>query len=417
MCLIIYAPKGQLVPRDVLSFAANQNSDGIGVMSEDGVHKYLGKKALKRARRYIESLAADQIPYAVHMRWATHGDINLDNTHPYKAPEGNHYIMHNGIISFTTAESSKAESDTAVYVRKYLHAMPDFEDTDYYKQVGTHIGYSNKFVIMDTDARFQVCNESQGIWIEGVWYSNTYSLPTAFVPRTNYSGGWWNGHRTGGMSDYDLDEWIPGTGAGSSTVTATSAVGTGVGVDNKAWKLGWKFCSQLHAWYDPKVYEVIDHKWLNGTTSKKLVKIETAEASVIEMKPNVEETGNKDYPAVTRPLLPRTATISGNIGHWPHEDRQAYYEALEAGLTPTEAAEYLDAGTDAGELAALRAMQGRVLAEATAPNEKEEAPPGGDFAEISLEDIEAFDSPTDGEDEEQTQVRTYLKSVAATLNV
>lgn len=390
MCLIAYAPKGELIPREVLSFAANQNGDGIGVMSSDGIHKYLGKKMLKRARRYIEELSEAKIPYAVHLRWATHGAICVDNTHPYKAPEGNHWIMHNGIIHHTTAESSAKESDTAVYVRKFLYTMPDFEDTKYYKTVGTHIGWGNKFIIMDRDARFQICNEEAGVWIEGMWFSNTYSLPNSFIP---VNRGYYGVNRT--------------TYYNSATEALEDAT-----EDGRAYQLGWKFCAYLGKWYNPATHEVIEKKWMDGETSKMIV----AKEPIV-----IEQTGNKDFPrSNVVPLLPRHP--SGNIGVWASEDRAAYYEALEAGMTPTEAADYLDPDpTHSAVLEALRDKQERTLAAAYDSHDKPDSPIGGDFPD-TLEDtqrlplLEVAPDP-DENDEEETKFKRYLRAVAATVHV
>lgn len=381
MCLIAYAPKGQLIPREVLSYAAWQNDDGIGVMSSDGVRKYLGNKMLKKARRYMESLAEAGTPYAVHMRWATHGDVTLDNTHPYQSPGKTHYIMHNGIISLTTAESSAEESDTAVYVRKFLDNMPDFEeDKKFYKDVAAHIGYGNKFVIMDQNHRFQICNEDAGIWIDGIWFSNTYSLPANYPPRPkqNYSvGGYYNTARSlypGYDVDYDDDRRSP-------------------------YQKGWRYEIRLKCWFNPETHEVVERTWNDGTTSAMLIK---RDIPLLEHKP-IEKVSNIRSP-------------SGNHGTWSHEDREAYYEALESGLTPTEATQYMDTGTmdanEAGEqaaLLALREQQGRELAAAYDSSDKPESPVGGDFPENPID--------LDTDDEDQSTFKRYLRAIAATVHV
>lgn len=410
MCLIAYAPKGQMIPRHVLSHAAFQNDDGIGIMSKLGVNKYLGKKMVKKARRYIETvLVPENIPYAIHFRWATHGDVNLDNTHPYKTPEGTHYVMHNGIISLTTAESSAAESDTAVYVRKYLAEMDKFDP----KRTGAHIGYSNKLVIMDKSGNFVVCNESQGDWIEGVWYSNTYSLPSSFVPARSYAGtgyqGGWGGH-TGYESDYGDVQTTMGT--------------------SKFWHKDWRFCAQTGDWYNPDTHEVVLKNWQSGHKSYMVVRKEFSGSKVIELHPKVEKvSGNKDFPVKGIAILPARAAV------WSNEDRAAYYEGLEAGLTAEEAEDYMDTGylsqgMDAGEraalevstqirefneskivsdeeLASLREQQGAILAATMKPHDKPEAPIGGDFPLLEA-------CPTERDEPEW---RKTLRAIAATIHV
>lgn len=207
MCLIAYSSKGKMIDRSILAYAYNQNPDGIGVMSLCGIEKFMGKKALKRARRYLETyLAPEEIPFAIHFRWATHGDIKLANTHPYEAPTGLHWIMHNGIISLTTQESSADESDTAVYVRKFMQNAPPLSDVAYYAQLERHIGWANKFCIMDSNGTFILCNEDAGTWIDDIWFSNTYSLPAHKVPDrwANYGGYY---HQRSGYTYIPREMW------------------------------------------------------------------------------------------------------------------------------------------------------------------------------------------------------------------
>lgn len=343
MCLIAYSPKGAMIPRDVLAYACAQNGDGIGVMSSDGINKYLGKKALKRARRYIEKvLVPNNIPYAIHFRWATHGDVILKNVHPYITPDQSHWVMHNGVLGLTTAESSAEESDTAVYVRKYMaEELPDFVDGKLrYIAIENQIGYSNKFLIMDSSGQFKICNESAGTWIEENWYSNTYSLPQSFIPARK-----WPSYNNGHYHVYDGDYSPLSLGSRS---------------------------------YEDSYY-----------------------------------SGSRRHP-VMRSLPPAHKPINEE---WNSEDRAAYYEALEAGMTFSEAQDYVDNGhkadtdhdddgmavitvgasSEAGELAAMRAIANTA--------QKEEAPIGGDFPENVPED----------DDEEQSNFRKYLKKVAATV--
>jgi hypothetical protein len=62
-----------------------------------------------------------------------------------------------------------------------LPSAPDHSDSgyyDYWRKVADMIGYGNKFLVMHADTgRFTLVNEDAGEWIDGLWYSNTYSLP------------------------------------------------------------------------------------------------------------------------------------------------------------------------------------------------------------------------------------------------
>lgn len=186
MCLIVYSPKGKAMRRDVFDFARRQNSDGIGIMSEFGVEKFLGKKSGKKAWRALNKLVASETPYGLHFRWATHGAVIKSLCHPFRAPGSDAHIMHNGVITQTAAKTTAWASDTILYIAGRMRHAPGPDHVDYkkfYETIEDDIGFGNKFLVYHSDSKaFTLCNEDAGYWIEENWYSNTYSLPTLFVP-------------------------------------------------------------------------------------------------------------------------------------------------------------------------------------------------------------------------------------------
>lgn len=359
MCLIAYSPKGEMVDRGILAYAYNQNGDGVGVMSAAGIEKFMGKKALKRMRRYVETyLVPEKIPFGIHFRWATHGAICMMNTHPYEAPEGKHWVMHNGVISMTTAESTDKESDTAVYVRKHLTAIEPYDNAPYWRRVENQIGWGNKLLVMDKEGQFKICHEDAGEWIDGIWFSNTYSLPASKVPNRGY---YMTRNHYSGWGEWDAEHGTYSTGykaADAAVNTSEPEVARGA------------------------IYRPVARSTATPTTTPGVV---------------IERDGTNVV------LLQRRKAA------WTNEDRRSYYEALEAGLSPASEAEYYDEGTDGGtatlilgtaqaqgEIAAARALQEAIA--------KEVQPIGGDFA-----------NPED--DEEQTSWRKYLARVAAGIYV
>lgn len=360
MCLIIYSPKGALVERSVAAYAHCQNSDGIGVMSVEGIEKFMGRKALKRAYRYIQTyLSPHETPYGLHFRWATHGDVKLANTHPYETPDGKHWVMHNGVISLTTAESSKNESDTAVFVRKYMDAIRPFDDKTYWTHIESLVNWGNKLLVMDDGGQFKICNEDAGVWVEGMWYSNTYSLPAAKIPVVN--SGWYDRWYQRDRGEYQTADYYK--------------------EENYVRINGIRY----HKDYLPKAYR-------SGNMSG--VVIERADGT-----------------SATVSLLPAPAanTAEPQIG-WESEDRRAYYEALESGLTPEQEAIYSDpgAGITVAEQTDTDRQTALALAVSDAIRNKEPAAIGGDFPEFP-----------DDPDEDQTgdRFRRYLKAVARTIHV
>jgi predicted glutamine amidotransferase len=67
-----------------------KNGDGLGIMyaSDDGLVVTKGlPSAASGFREMVESLPDDDREVALHARWRTHGDIDLDNCHPYQVSD------------------------------------------------------------------------------------------------------------------------------------------------------------------------------------------------------------------------------------------------------------------------------------------------------------------------------------------
>lgn len=213
MCLIAYVPAGLAMPEENMQDAHRGNSDGIGVMSKMGVEKFVGRKALKRARRYIRQLTNGNIEHAIHFRFATHGDVTRANCHPHKLPNGNGWMMHNGVLHDYAKLASAQFSDTALYAATHTSMDASNENAgDYWTKQELLIGH-NKLVIMSPDYTFWIVNEKQGDWIDKIWYSQTYSLSSV---------GWqwdygdyksrWSNYTPRIAMDNQFEEYNPVTG-------------------------------------------------------------------------------------------------------------------------------------------------------------------------------------------------------------
>jgi hypothetical protein len=210
MCLIAYVPAGKILPEENARAAHAGNNDGIGVMSMRGVQKFLGKKSLKKALRYIRELQADSEEFAVHFRFATHGAVIRSNAHPFQVPGADAYVMHNGVLRDFTAKSTVFKSDTSLFVDT-LDATK-LESLTYWDQVGKDIGWSNKLCVLLPSRDFILVNEDAGDWIDGVWYSQTYSLPSTVDNK------WWekymdDKYKDGATTDAKILDWDDNTGA------------------------------------------------------------------------------------------------------------------------------------------------------------------------------------------------------------
>lgn len=187
MCLLVNQQSTSPILSDEwLSDFYSYNPDGIGVMYANNgeliVKKLLPKSAEDFIAFYREFIAGKNC--AFHLRMRTHGDIDLENCHPYpilnRLEHGiDLWLMHNGILS-TGNKADESKSDTWHYINDYLKPMlsanPDFTfHPSFAEIVGDHIGSSNKFILMDNEGRQTIINQSSGVYWGGLWLSNTYA--------------------------------------------------------------------------------------------------------------------------------------------------------------------------------------------------------------------------------------------------
>jgi len=187
MCLLITQSSTSPVINDKwLADFYDYNSDGVGVMYSENDSLVIEKILPKNEKAFIDfyhsHIAGKNC--AFHLRMRTHGEIDLDNCHPYevlnRADHGvDLWLMHNGILSTGNAADTK-KSDTWHYIRDYLRPMlknnPQFfKDPAFSALIGDHIGASNKFVLMDNAGHQVTINKSSGVYWGGLWLSNTYA--------------------------------------------------------------------------------------------------------------------------------------------------------------------------------------------------------------------------------------------------
>lgn len=205
MCLIAYVPGDKRLPIANIDAAYAGNDDGIGIMSAAfGIEKFLGRKALKRAKRHIRQLEVGNHTYAIHFRYATHGAVNLANCHPFTTANRNAFVMHNGVMSEYGKLTEGNESDTAAFVRLRLNDVSADYSQDYWNAVSGHIGTGNKLCVLLADGTFVIVNEEMGETIDGIWYSQTYSLPGGYGSKY---AKWDTAYASGGIYSDKWTKW------------------------------------------------------------------------------------------------------------------------------------------------------------------------------------------------------------------
>jgi hypothetical protein len=209
MCLALYKPAKATLSKSEMATAFKANPDGAGFAYYDPTLRRVeiqrGYFTFDSLWQDIEPIIADKCPLILHFRWATHGDVNVENCHPFALKDG--ALIHNGIISgmgtsvykssnkyyqtttCATNECDDDRSDTREFVEDYLDGMTVNVLRGAKKLIEHTIGYS-KLVTIHNDGSVIIFNEDSGHWRGGVWYSNNsyepskakYANPTNLVP-------------------------------------------------------------------------------------------------------------------------------------------------------------------------------------------------------------------------------------------
>jgi predicted glutamine amidotransferase len=179
MCLAIFRPagaRGRIAADDLENSRLSGNDDAYGLMWSDGkaVHtwKTTDKDQWTTFVGLIDTVQRADYPLAAHLRWATHGALNVHNAHPVNVHAGRLALIHNGII-WPLARDRSPHSDT-VYLAKYLrqYRLGWHRDRKCVKRIEKFIGQGNKVVVLAANGEHAILNASAGHWENGIWYSN-----------------------------------------------------------------------------------------------------------------------------------------------------------------------------------------------------------------------------------------------------
>lgn len=174
MCLAIYKPSKVLPDWDALAegFRSNSHGAGFAVATGEQVLIYKGFFKFDEFRTAYEPFARSQA--LVHFRWATHGNRDADNCHPFLVtPEL--AMIHNGVLNIST-DDDKSRSDTWHYVEYILKPLAE-RDRGFYsdssiKFLGESAISGSKFCFLRGDGDWEIWNSEDGHWAGDIWYSN-----------------------------------------------------------------------------------------------------------------------------------------------------------------------------------------------------------------------------------------------------
>jgi len=165
------------------------NQDGIGMMYIDGNKKICVENALvsnpKELKMFYDVVYLPiwedktNTNIVIHFRYATDGDINYDNIHPFlfTTNHGTYALMHNGVMPDKYRNYSVSDkyitSDTQNFVTDFLQGSDmDFDSYDI-KKIIEEIGM-NKLVILSPENMFIINGQlfKNGSDLDGNFYSN-----------------------------------------------------------------------------------------------------------------------------------------------------------------------------------------------------------------------------------------------------
>jgi hypothetical protein len=314
MCLLFHKPADVTFNDSQLADMWASNRDGFGVMYAKDNTLFIDK-AVGGVKDWIEFFRKYESEEACfHLRMRTHGDIDLENTHPYivwgftkeesgkKTPVA---MMHNGVLS-TGNKADTTKSDTWHFIRNYIKPLSENDQAVIFKPqfrllVEDFIGSSNKFAIMDCYGNLQIMNKDAGIEWNGVWFSNTYAWSArseSLYPGINkchkYSYGGYSGNNT----------WYSGSSASNYAKSSTASTAYERD-DDAAYEEYWAGFKEAQKNNKDDVIK----------TTKDVV-----EGQVVPISPPAKTARNRQLPKKTKARSGKTRTH--NIGKWQEEAKR-----------------------------------------------------------------------------------------------
>ena len=167
MCQMFFKQAGMVVTDNLFDSIWAANSDGFGAynFADKTVFKTLDYNA---AKKYIADNAQNDL--FCHFRYATGGQISLENIHPFDT--GHYIVFHNGVLS--GIKPTAVKSDTAVLSEQLngasLSAIKQALSAQYSSRFYIVDKKANKGFSIDTGAKWYQCKES------GILFSNSYAF-------------------------------------------------------------------------------------------------------------------------------------------------------------------------------------------------------------------------------------------------
>tara|TARA_R100001594_G_C4043241_1_gene263644 strand:+ start:1596 stop:2417 length:822 start_codon:yes stop_codon:yes gene_type:complete len=193
MCVIAVTNKGKRVTKKQLQNMCESNPDGFGLAYISNntvkVYKTLNEEKFIKKAMAIQSKYYKQSNILIHCRIATHGPVNMDNCHPFRASRSL-VFAHNGILDCVVDDNKV--SDTRMFKNTWLRYLSNewLDDPRQFLQMEEMIGASNKMAFLTTsdavNKNVYILNQDEGEIHNGVWYSNSSYKERKFILNRSY---------------------------------------------------------------------------------------------------------------------------------------------------------------------------------------------------------------------------------------
>ena len=216
MCVICYSPAGTTPTESQLVDSNRNNPDGFGwaVRTPNEIvrgHCMNGNEAIDRFLDLRSRYPDHDAMY--HARITTHGGTELSNCHPFEVGDSRTVLAHNGMLDIVPAKGD-GRSDTKIFAEDVLtrKGLGVLDRAKNVKKLERWMSGS-KMVIMtnrpDMLKDTYILNEEDGVWDEGLWFSNGSYRPYIYKVKSGqvYGSMSWELDDLHGYTDAEyLDE-------------------------------------------------------------------------------------------------------------------------------------------------------------------------------------------------------------------
>ena len=209
MCIIVAKRKGLELPtKEILRNCFNYNSDGAGIMFNDGNQVFIEKGFMDFNSFYSRLEALDKefnlvnSDLALHFRISTSGNVDQGNCHPYPISTETSQLRnlslvtdigmaHNGVIRKHIPETRSILNDTQTFIKNFVYNM--YSSNKEFLTVGANIK------ALEEEAGSKLCFITKdNMYIIGKFIEETNGILYSNDTYLSYDYGW-------GYEDYSVD--------------------------------------------------------------------------------------------------------------------------------------------------------------------------------------------------------------------